>query len=128
VLGAVTGAATPSEGSVGPPSPMALLGGPLRKLLLGERPTVDPLLPIVLPFIELPVVVELAASPPAAELPPAVAPADDPELCANADPSASDKAVAMTNINFLIETPFPLVTDQPNPCDAVPKDSLVRAR
>jgi hypothetical protein len=59
---------------------MALLGGPLRKLLLRERPTVDPLLPIVLPFIELPVVVALAASPPAAELPPAVAPADDPGL------------------------------------------------
>jgi hypothetical protein len=57
-----------------------LLGGPFLKLLLGERPTVDPLLPMVLPFIELPVVVELAASPPAAELPPAVAPEEDPGL------------------------------------------------
>jgi hypothetical protein len=61
---------------------MALLGGPFRKLFDGDRPTVLPLLPIVLPFIELPVVVELPASPPAAELPPAVAADDDPGLCA----------------------------------------------
>ena len=42
-------------------SPIALLGGPLRRLLPAERPSLGPLLPIVLPFIELPVVVELAA-------------------------------------------------------------------
>jgi hypothetical protein len=57
----------------------------LLKLLPGDRPTVGPLLPIVLPFIELPVVVELALEPPEAELPPAVAPAEDPGLWAKAE-------------------------------------------
>jgi hypothetical protein len=48
--------------------------------LAGERPSLGPLLPVVLPFSELPVVVELAACPPEAELPPAVAPALLPGL------------------------------------------------
>jgi hypothetical protein len=64
--------------------PTALLGGPLLTLLPGESPTLGPLLPVVLPFIELPVAVELAASPPEAELPPALLPAAVPGLCANA--------------------------------------------
>ncbi len=52
-------------------------------LLLGEMPSLRPLLPVVLPFNDVPVVVELAAGPPEAELPPADAPAPVPALCAN---------------------------------------------
>lgn len=60
--------------------PAALLGGPAFGLFEGDMPWLGPLFPVVLPFIELPVVVELAACPPEAELPPAVAPAPDPPL------------------------------------------------
>jgi hypothetical protein len=62
--------------------PAALLGGPAFGSFAGERPWVGPLLPVVLPFIELPVVVELAAWPPEAELPPAELPAPEPPVCA----------------------------------------------
>jgi hypothetical protein len=65
-----------------PVVPTALLGGPAFGSFAGERPWLGPLLPVVLPFIELPVVVELAACPPEAELPPAELPAPEPPLCA----------------------------------------------
>jgi hypothetical protein len=43
------------------PVPTALLGGPAFGSFAGDRPWLGPLFPVVLPFIELPVVVELAA-------------------------------------------------------------------
>jgi hypothetical protein len=64
-------------------------------------PSLGPLFPVVLGFIELPVVVELAAGPPAAELPPADDPAPEPALCANAAPEAAiaaNNAIAATLI------------------------------
>ena len=44
--------------------PTALLGGPISVRFAGESPSLGPLLPVVLPLSELPVVVELAACPP----------------------------------------------------------------
>ncbi|HEY0365030.1 MAG TPA: hypothetical protein VGC73_01075 [Pyrinomonadaceae bacterium] len=65
------------------PLGFALLGGPeLAFPFALEGPSLGPLLPVVLPFIELPVVVELAACPPEVELPPAELPAPEPPLCA----------------------------------------------
>jgi hypothetical protein len=59
-------------------------------------------LPVVLPFCELPVVVELAASPPEAELPPAVAPALLPGLCEKAGVVVSKSADANASVAVLI--------------------------
>jgi hypothetical protein len=47
-----------------PVVPTALLGGPMPVRFAGESPSLGPLLPVVLPLSELPVVVELAACPP----------------------------------------------------------------
>jgi hypothetical protein len=57
------------------------------------------LFPVVLGFIELPVVVELAASPPDAELPPADDPAPEPALCASA--AAGNARAAMIAIEVI---------------------------
>ena len=84
--------------------PAALLGGPAFGLWAGDMPSLGPLFPVVLGFIELPVVVELAAGPPEAELPPAVDPAPEPALCANAAP---DTATAVNNAIAAIFILFP---------------------
>ena len=47
-----------------PVVPTALLGRPMSVRFAGESPSLGPLLPVVLPLSELPVVVELAACPP----------------------------------------------------------------
>jgi hypothetical protein len=60
-----------------PVLPAALLGGPAFGSFEEERPWLRTVVPVVLLFMELPVVLELAAWPPAAELPPA----DDPAPC-----------------------------------------------
>jgi len=83
-------------------SPTALLGGPRLGSFAGERPSLGPLFPVVLPFMELPVVVALAASPPEAELPPAVAPALLPGLCPNAAVPESVSAVIKARVAGLI--------------------------
>lgn len=83
-----------------PVVPIALLGGPLLTLLPGDSPTLGPLFHVVLPFIELPVVVELAAGPPAAELPPALLPAAVPGLCAKA--TVPESAIAAAKVSVLI--------------------------
>jgi hypothetical protein len=85
---------------------MALLGGPALGLLAGERPSLGPLLPVVLPFKEDPVVVELAASPPEAELPPAVAPAPLPGLWEYAAVAQSKSAVANVTVLSFMHRPF----------------------
>jgi hypothetical protein len=73
----------PVFGPLMAPLGFALLGGPeLAFPFALEGPSLGPLLPVVLPFIELPVVVELAACPPEVELPPAELPAPEPPLCA----------------------------------------------
>jgi hypothetical protein len=64
------------------------------------------LFPVVLPFMELPVVVALAASPPEAELPPAVAPALLPGLCPNAAVPESVSAVIKARVASLIRFSF----------------------
>jgi hypothetical protein len=56
--------------------------------------------------MELPVVVELAASPPEAELPPAVAPAPLPGLCPNAAVAESVSAVIKARVASLIRFSF----------------------
>ena len=56
--------------------------------------TEAPELPVVLPFIDEPVVEPLAAEPPAAELPPALLPAVAPPACASAKVLESANAVA----------------------------------
>ena len=89
-----------------PVVPTALLEGPAFALLAGDRPSLGPLLPVVLPFIELPAVVELAASPPEAELPPADAPALLPELCEKAAVAESRSAEAKVIILTFIRDPF----------------------
>jgi hypothetical protein len=63
------------------------------------------LFPVVLGFIELPVVVELAASPPDAELPPADEPAPVPALCANAATGNANAAMIAIEVSF-IGSPF----------------------
>jgi hypothetical protein len=78
--------------------PTALLGGPISVRFAGESPSLGPLFPVVLPLSELPVVVELAAGPPEAELPPAEAPALVPGLCAWALKPRTLKAAANINI------------------------------
>lgn len=83
--------------------PTALLGGPLRVLLAGDKPSLGPLLPVVLPFMEDPDVVELAAGPPAAELPPAVEPAPVPGVCATAAVPMIAKA-NVSAVNFMISS------------------------
>lgn len=75
-------------------------------LLLGERPSVRPLLPVVLPFIELPTVVELALGPPAAELPPAEEPALVPGLCANELAVLRTSAAAVRSDTAFMCLPF----------------------
>jgi hypothetical protein len=72
-----------------------LLASPADGAVLPVVVPVDPFFmaappPVVLPFIDSPVVVLLAAGPPAAELPPAVL----PPLCAKAAVPESAKAVA----------------------------------
>jgi hypothetical protein len=89
-----------------PVVPAALLAGPAFGLLAGERPSLGPLLPVVLPFIELPVVVELAACPPEAELPPAVAPALLPGLWEKAAVAESRSADAKVIVLKFIRGPF----------------------
>jgi hypothetical protein len=89
-----------------PVVPAALLGGPAFGLLAGERPSLGPLLPVVLPFNELPVVVELAACPPEAELPPAVAPAPLPGLWQYAAVTQSESAAAKVAVLSFIDGPF----------------------
>jgi hypothetical protein len=64
------------------------------------------LFPVVLPFMELPVVVALAGSPPEAELPPAVAPAALPGLCPNAAVPESVSAVIKARVANLIRFSF----------------------
>jgi hypothetical protein len=59
------------------------------------------LLPVVLPFIEFPVVVELAAWPPEAELPPADAPEPEPALCAEATPERASIAITVIEVSFM---------------------------
>src|SRR3954452_21305895 len=86
--------------------PTALLGGPAFGLFAGDRPSLGPLLPVVLPFIELPTVVELAASPPEAELPPAVAPAPLPALCEKAAVAERRSADAKLIVLTFIRDPF----------------------
>jgi hypothetical protein len=86
--------------------PAALLAGPALGLLAGERPSLGPLLPVVLPFIELPAVVELAACPPEAELPPAEAPALLPGLCEKAAVAESKSAEAKVIVLRFIRGPF----------------------
>jgi hypothetical protein len=83
-LGPEPGPMVPGWGLMVPVVPAALLGGPAFGSLAGDSPWLGPLFPVVLPFIELPVVVELAAWPPAAELPPALEPAPEPPLWAKA--------------------------------------------
>jgi hypothetical protein len=61
---------------------------------------------VVLPFNELPVVVELAACPPEAELPPAVAPAPLPGLCEKAAVVESSSADANVIVVSFIRAPF----------------------
>jgi hypothetical protein len=63
-------------------------------------------LPVVLPFRELPVVVELAAGPPAAELPPALAPAPVPALCANEALVPSARVTTVIKIAFFMLLAF----------------------
>ena len=89
-----------------PVVPTALLAGPAFGLFAGERPSLGPLLPVVLPFIELPTVVELAVSPPEAELPPAVAPAPLPGLCEKAVVAESRSADAKVIDLTFIRGPF----------------------
>jgi hypothetical protein len=84
-----------------PVVPAALLGGPAFGSLAGERPWLGPLFPVVLPLSELPVVVELAACPPEAELPPADDPAPDPPLCANAVPEIASAATNVSTVIFM---------------------------
>ena len=74
-------------------------------LLLGERPSLRPLLPVVLPLRELPVVVELAAGPPDAELPPAVAPAPVPADCANAAAGVASRASDTIRVRDFMSVP-----------------------
>jgi hypothetical protein len=57
--------------------------------------------PVVLPFIDAPVVVLLAAGPPACELPPAVLPDD----CASAKELVAAKATAKTIVFSFIGVP-----------------------
>jgi hypothetical protein len=83
-----------------------LLAGPAFGLLAGDNPWLGPLLPVVLPFMEVPVVVELAAGPPEAELPPAVAPAPLPALCENAAVAERQSADASANVLSFIAGPF----------------------
>jgi hypothetical protein len=78
-----------------------LLGGPLFALFAGDKPSLGPLLPVVLPFIEVPVVVELAAGPPDAELPPALLPAPLPALCAKAGEPKVSAATRVTKVTFI---------------------------
>lgn len=104
-----------------PVAPVALLGGPAFGLFAGDRPWLGPLLPVVLPFSEVPVVVELAASPPDAELPPAVAPEELPGLCANAAEVATANVVAKTNVVSFIRKPPWLERGQPPLLFVVPK-------
>jgi len=89
-----------------PVVPTALLAGPAFELLAGERPSLGPLLPVVLPFIEPPAVVELAACPPEAELPPADAPAPLPGLCEKAAVAESRSADAKVIVLTFIRGPF----------------------
>jgi hypothetical protein len=86
--------------------PTALLEGPAFELLAGDRPSLGPLLPVVLPFIEPPAVVELAACPPEAELPPADAPAPLPGLCEKAAVAESRSADAKVIVLTFIRGPF----------------------
>jgi hypothetical protein len=93
------------------PVPLREVGPPAVPLGLppfGSRPPPIPVVPdmlwppevrpVVLPFMEPPVVVPLAAGPPAAELPPA----EPPELCASAKVLVSVRAVAMAMVlNFM---------------------------
>jgi hypothetical protein len=67
---------------------------------------VEPLLPVVLPFREVPVVVELPAGPPEAELPPAEAPALFPGLCAKAAVVDSKSADANASVAIFMDHPF----------------------
>jgi hypothetical protein len=86
-----------------PPAGFALLGGPELALPLElEAPSLGPLLPVVLGFVELPVVVELAAGPPEAELPPAELPAPEPALCAKAnDPDNTRIEASVSVLSFM---------------------------
>ena len=68
-------------------------------------PWLGPLFPVVLGFIELPVVVELAAGPPDAELPPADDPAPEPALCASAAAGIARTAMIVIEVSF-ISSPF----------------------
>jgi hypothetical protein len=86
--------------------PTALLAGPAFGLLPGDKPSLGPLLPVVLPFMELPVVVELAAWPPEAELPPALAHAPVPALWENAEVVESKSADARVSGANFIGYPF----------------------
>jgi hypothetical protein len=104
-----------------PVVPTALLGGPLLTLLPGERPSLGPLFPVVLPFIELPVVVELAACPPDAELPPALLPAPVPGLCANATVPDNASAAARANVLSFMVRPLWLERHQLDGIFDVPK-------
>jgi hypothetical protein len=84
-----------------PVVPPALLGGPAFGSFAGDKPWLGPLLPVVLLFMEPPVVVELAAGPPAAELPPADEPAPDPPLCANAVPEIASSVANVSAVSFI---------------------------
>src|SRR3954463_13804305 len=65
--------------------------------------------PVVLPFIEEPVVVLLAAGPPACELPPAVAPGD----CASASVPVSANAPANNIVvSFMVASSLSLPRTQ----------------
>jgi hypothetical protein len=62
-----------------------------------------PPVPVVVPFIDEPVVEPLAAEPPAAELPPALPPAVAPPACASAMVLESASAVANAIVvNFMV--------------------------
>jgi hypothetical protein len=63
------------------------------------------LFPVVLGFIELPVVVELAAGPPDAELPPADEPAPEPALCANAATGNVSAAMIAIEVSLMRSSP-----------------------
>src|SRR3954462_9659198 len=104
--GAVVNAGSGLPPRAKPVVPPALLAGPAFGSLAGERPWLGPLFPVVLPFMELPVVVELAACPPDAELPPAVAPAPLPGLWAEAAVTQSESAATRVAVVSFIDPPF----------------------
>jgi hypothetical protein len=67
-----------------------------------DMPLVPEVPPVVVPFMEPPDVVPLAAGPPAAELPPA----EPPELCASAKVLVSVRAAAIAMVlNFMCRFP-----------------------